>query len=236
MTFSFVHPTQANVNPVQHSAREQINAQVLKAATKQIIALAQKQQWQDYRYTFNVYIPTQVTTVAPCSQALKITPTSPLETALSRMNFDVSCPGNTGWRINTAVRPDVYVPVVMPTSLIERNTVLTADNLQLKKYNVSGQRNGLVMRMEEVIGLTSKRALQPGKPLTRSELVLPILVKRDQPVTIVSHTEGITASMPGIALKNGRKGDVIKIRNASSQRVISGVVDDAGIVTTIATE
>ena len=47
---------------------------------------------------------------------------------------------------------------------------------------------------------------------------------------------GITASMPGVALKNGRKGDVIKVRNSSSQRIISGVVDDTGVVTTLAAE
>jgi flagella basal body P-ring formation protein FlgA len=44
----------------------------------------------------------------------------------------------------------------------------------------------LITNMDEAIGLTSKRALQPGKPITRSELVQPILVKRDQPVMIVS--------------------------------------------------
>ena len=53
---------------------------------------------------------------------------------------------------------------------------------------------------------------------------------------IVSHMAGITASMPGVALKNGRKGDVIKIRNSSSQRIISGVVDDTGVVTTLTAE
>ncbi|MDN8598424.1 flagellar basal body P-ring formation chaperone FlgA [Citrobacter sp. S2-9] len=236
LTLSQTFPALATVNPVQHSAREQINAQTLKAASQEIVALAQKQQWHDYRYTFNVFIPSMVATLAPCTSALQVAPSSPLEMALNRMNFDVTCPGNAGWHVSSAVRPDVYVPVVMPTSLIERDTVLTAENLQLKKYNVSGQRNGLIMRIEDAIGLTSKRALQPGKPLTRAELVLPVLVKRDQPVTIVSHMEGITASMPGVALKNGRKGDVIKIRNTSSQRVISGVVDDVGVVTTIAAE
>ncbi|SUX68542.1 flagellar P-ring addition protein [Citrobacter braakii] len=75
-----------------------------------------------------------------------------------------------------------------------------------------------------------------AKPITRSELVQPVLVKRDQPVMIVSHTAGITASMPGVALKNGRKGDVIKIRNSSSQRIISGMVDDIGVVTTLTAE
>ncbi|HEM6743404.1 TPA: flagellar basal body P-ring formation protein FlgA [Citrobacter farmeri] len=224
---------QAAVHPVQHSAREQINAQVLAAASRTLDALAKKQQWHDYRYTFNVFIPTQVASAPPCPQELHVTLASPSDMALTRMNFAVHCSGSTGWEMNVAVRPDVYVPVVMAKSQIERNTVLTPDDLQMKSYNISGQRNGLLLRMEDAAGLTSKRTLQPGKPLTRAELVQPILVKRDQPVALISRMDGITASMPGVALKNGRKGDTIKIRNTSSQRVVSGVVEDTGIVSTV---
>ncbi|MEX9234005.1 flagellar basal body P-ring formation chaperone FlgA [Citrobacter werkmanii] len=229
-------PVYAAVHPIQHSAREQINARVLDAASHEIDALARKQQWRDYRYTFNIYIPSSVSTSALCASAPQVTSSTSPEMVLSRMNFVVSCPGSNGWQFNVAVRPDVSIPVVMPKSLIARDTVITADDLQLKKFNISNQREGLMTNIDEAIGLTSKRALQPGKPITRSELVLPVLVKRDQPVMIVSHMAGITASMPGVALKNGRKGDVIKIRNSSSQRIISGMVDDTGVVTTLTAE
>ncbi|MBU5602642.1 flagellar basal body P-ring formation chaperone FlgA [Citrobacter sp. S55_ASV_140] len=229
-------PAHAAVHPIQHSAREQINARVLDAASHEIDALARKQQWQDYRYTFNIYIPSAVSTSALCASAPQVTSSTSPEMVLSRMNFVVSCPGSNGWQFNVAVRPDVSIPVVMPKSLIARDTVITADDLQLKKFNISNQREGLMTNIDEAIGLTSKRALQPDKPITRSELVLPVLVKRDQPVMIVSHMAGITASMPGVALKNGRKGDVIKIRNSSSQRIISGMVDDTGVVTTLTAE
>lgn len=230
-----VFPSQAAVHLVQHSAREQINAQVLTAANQTLDALAHKQQWQDYRFAFNVFIPTQVSSAAPCGVAPHAALNSPAEMALTRMNFTVTCPGKTGWEMSVAVRADVFVPVVMVKTPVERNTVLTQEDLQLKRYNISGQRSGLLMRLEDAVGLTSKRTLQPGKPLTRSMLVQPLMVKRDQPVTIVSRMEGITASMPGVALKNGRKGDTIKIRNASSQRVVSGVVEDEGVVTTVNT-
>lgn len=59
-----VLPAHAAVHPIQHSAREQINARVITAAGHEIDALAKKQQWQDYRYTFNVYIPSTVSTSA----------------------------------------------------------------------------------------------------------------------------------------------------------------------------
>lgn len=231
-----VLPVHAAVHPIQHSAREQINALVLNAASHEIDTLAIKRQWQDYRYTFNIYIPSAVSTSALCAIAPHVTSSTSPEMALTRMNFVVSCPGSAGWQYNVAVRPDVSIPVVMPKSLIARDTVITADDLQLKKFNINNQREGLMTNPDEAIGLTSKRALQPGKPITRNELVQPVLVKRDQPVMIVSHMDGITASMPGVALKNGRKGEVIKIRNSSSQRIISGVVDDTGVVTTLTAE
>lgn len=58
-------PGYAAVHPVQHSAREQVNAQVLNAASQEIESLAQQRRWHDYRYTFKVYIPSQIATAAP---------------------------------------------------------------------------------------------------------------------------------------------------------------------------
>ncbi|SUX68539.1 flagellar P-ring addition protein [Citrobacter braakii] len=45
-----------------------------------LTALAKKQQWQDYRYTFNVYIPSTVSTSALCATVPQVTSsTSPEE-------------------------------------------------------------------------------------------------------------------------------------------------------------
>ena len=219
-------PGYAAVHPVQHSAREQVNAQVLNAASQKIESLAQQRQWHDYRYTFKVYIPSQIATA--------VTLTSPADIALNRMNFTVSCPQS--WQMNVAVRPDVLVPVVMAKSLVARDTPFTTNDVELKPYNVSAQRREVLMELDDAIGFSSKHALQPGRPITKEELVSPVLVGRDQPVMIVYQSAGITASMPGVALKNGRKGEMVKVRNASSQRVISAMVEESGVVTTVSAE
>ena len=227
-------PGYAAVHPVQHSAREQVNAQVLNAASQKIESLAQQRQWHDYHYTFKVYIPSQIATAAPCATTPGVTLTSPAEITLNRMNFTVSCPQS--WQMNVAVRPDVLVPVVMTKSLVARDTPLTANDVELKPYNVSAQRREVLMELDDAIGFSSKHALQPGRPITKEELVSPVLVERDQPVMIVYQSAGITASMPGVALKNGRKGEMVKVRNASSQRVISAMVAESGVVTTVSAE
>ena len=210
-------PGYAAVHPVQHSAREQVNAQVLNAASQKIESLAQQRRWHDYRYTFKVYIPSQIATAAPCTKTPGVTLTSPGDIALNRMNFTVSCPQS--WQMNVA-----------------RDTPLTANDVELKPYNVSAQRREVLMEPNDAIGFSSKHALQPGRPITKEELISPVLVERDQPVMIVYQSAGITASMPGVALKNGRKGETVKVRNASSQRVISAMVAESGVVTTVSAE
>lgn len=168
-------PGYAAVHPVQHSAREQVNAQVLNAASQEIESMAQQRQWHDYRYTFKVYIPSQIATAAPCATTPGVTLTSPADIALNRMNFTVSCPQS--WQMNVAVRPDVLVPVVMAKSLVARDTPLTANDVELKPYNVSAQRREVLMEPNDAIGFSSKHALQPGRPITKEELIssLPLL-------------------------------------------------------------
>ena len=114
--------------------------------------------------------------------------TSPAEIALNRMNFTVSCPQS--WQMNVAVRPDVLVPVVMTKSLVARDMPLTANDVELKPYNVSAQRRDVLMVLDDAIGFSSKHALQPGRPITKEELVSPVLVGRDQPVMIVYQSAG----------------------------------------------
>jgi flagella basal body P-ring formation protein FlgA len=46
----------------------------------------------------------------------------------------------------------------------------------------------------------------------------------------VSRSGEISAQTSGLALKNGRQGEVIKVQNASSQRVVSATVEAPGVV------
>lgn len=154
-------PGYAAVHPVQHSAREQVNA-CAECREPKIESLAQQRQWHDYRYTFKIYIPSQIATAAPCTKTPGVTLTSPAEIALNRMNFTVSCPQS--WQMNVAVRPDVLVPVVMTKSLVARDMPLTANDVELKPYNVSAQRRDVLMELDDAIGLSSKHALQPADP------------------------------------------------------------------------
>lgn len=229
MTFSALSAP-ALPQAAAQNARQQVNAAVIKKAGDEIDNLAKQNRWQDYYYKMNVFIPASVANVSFCNAALKVDAPAHASSSLNRLNYDVSCPDAAGWHIRVDVKPDVYVSVVMPRESITRGTVITEDALMSKKYNLSHQRGDIVVNDDDVVGMTAGRTLLPLRPIDKGALQSPILVKRDDEVSLVSSIDNVTAQTEGVALKNGRKGDVIKVRNESSQRTVSAVVTDRGVV------
>lgn len=219
--------------PLEQSSRQQINTLVIHEASHTLDALAQRKKWKDPQFKLNVFMPAAVSGIPHCTVPPKITSAPYEEKNLSHMNYSVTCSGQAPWKINVTVKPDIYVPVAMPKEEIERGQILDPSLLMMRKYNVSNQHGDLIFKPEDVTGMTAKRTLSAFKPITLAQLQQPLLVKRDQDVTIISQIGDITAQTSGIALKNGHKGDVIKVRNANSQRVVSAAVEDTGIVKAI---
>jgi flagella basal body P-ring formation protein FlgA len=58
----------------------------------------------------------------------------------------------------------------------------------------------------------------------------PRLVQAGQHVILLATTPQLQVRMKGKALADGTRGDIIKVRNLRSKRVVEGVVTHAGIV------
>ncbi len=128
------------------------------------------------------------------------------------------------------VKADACLSVVMAGRVITRGEVITADALVMKRYNVGNLHGEPLLSREEATGLIAKRTLRPGKPILRAQLEQPLLVKRGEAVTIISQTGDIRAQTAGVALKDGRLQQNIKVQNSSSERVIDAIVVGPGAV------
>lgn len=212
---------------ITDSAREQINSGAIRLAEQTVKTEAAHKQWRDYHSRFNVFMPAAVASAAPCPQPPVFTASAK---SLPRLGYSVLCPGASGWRFTLTVSADIYMPVVMPAREIDRGETLTADALVLKKFNISNQRGELMMKVEDIVGLTARHRLRAYTPVKANDVERPLWVKRDQAVTLVSRNGEISAQTSGLALKNGRQGEVIKVQNVSSQRVVSATVEAPGVV------
>ena len=66
--------------------------------------------------------------------------------------------------------------------------------------------------------------------LSPASVEQPRLVRRGQRVRIDAGNQAIAISATGLALRDGRLGETVPVRNARSERVIDAVVSDHGTV------
>lgn len=232
VTLLSVPVARADVQPT--TARKQIYAAAQKQATTLIQREAKKRGWHDYSAKLNIFVPTEATQLAACPSPLKAMSAENGRVNLSRLRIDLRCEGTPGWNSSVTVKPDISMPVVMANATLERGHVVSEEDLTLKKYNVTGARSDIVWRVGDVVGLTVKRRLREMTPITQSMLEAPVMVERGQRVAMIASQDGVTAQTTGFAMKKGRRGEIIKVKNESSGQQVSARVTDFGVVKTVA--
>jgi flagella basal body P-ring formation protein FlgA len=85
----------------------------------------------------------------------------------------------------------------------------------------------------DLLGKSPRRPVRAGEPVLGNELREPILVPKNSLVTIRLQTARMTLTAQGKAMEPGARGDVIRVINTKSNKVISASVTDSGSVEVI---
>lgn len=79
---------------------------------------------------------------------------------------------------------------------------------------------GFVTDPREVLGKRTRVSIPRGTVLRWDQLEVPPLIKKGKVVTMVLETPFIRATALGVAVEDGRRGDLIRVRNLSSKREV----------------
>ena len=142
----------------------------------------------------------------------------------------VRCTDAKPWKIFVPVTVAVYEKVLAATRTIVRGEVLGAADLTLVSKQVGPASQSHFRNAEQAIGFIAKRSIPAGKVLTAHMVQAPRLVQAGQEVILLATTPQLEVRMKGKALADGSRGDVIRVRNVRSKRVVEGVVTHAGVV------
>ncbi|MGL4860764.1 MAG: flagellar basal body P-ring formation chaperone FlgA, partial [Enterobacteriaceae bacterium] len=198
--------------------------------TSDVARMAKQENWGDYQIKVNVFIHTEANSFPPCKSALQASRPQGDKVDLARLRYDIRCEDGAGWETGVTVKPDVYLPVVVAKRTLQRGEKLAANDIELKKRNITSLHNGYITDPDDVMGLSVKKRIRDMQPISLSQLDQPMLVDRGQQVTILAGQDGIEIKTLGEAMKKGRKGDLIKVRNLSSGKVVTATVVDLGVV------
>ncbi|BAN49925.1 flagellar basal body P-ring formation chaperone FlgA [Metapseudomonas resinovorans] len=194
---------------------------------------AKRQGWTGMGHRLDNDLLGSTANLQPCPMTPSVRATSGGD-PLARQRLEVGCPqGAPGWPVTVLSTPRLLLPMLVTTTVVARGQTLAATQLKLEPFELGKARQGFFQDPAAVAGMTAKRRIRANQLVTPALLSSALMVKRGQKVKIQASHEGIVAATAGEALADGREGEVIRVKNLSSQKSIDAkVIGDALVSST----
>jgi flagella basal body P-ring formation protein FlgA len=149
---------------------------------------------------------------------------------MGRVIVEVRCNDEKPWKLRIPFMVSVFVPVAIASKPISRKQHLSRSDIMFEDRDISKLNRGYYSTIDNILGRVTRNQIRTGIVINPGQIRPPYLVLRGQTVKIVVRTPSYQVTMNGQALSDGAKGEVIKVKNSKSQKIVEGVVTARGIV------
>ncbi len=146
-----------------------------------------------------------------------------------RNGIEISC-DSPRWKQNFAVQLHIYKEIAVLAKSANAGQKLNAQDITFIRHDIGASSKDFYTKPSQIIGQQLKRNFKVGTLLTTDMLEPPLLIKRNDMVSIVLIRPGIKIESKGIALESGQLGQRIQVRNIRSERVVTAIVKEQGLV------
>jgi len=110
---------------------------------------------------------------------------------------------------------------------LTRGEMVQEADVELRQVEKAGAPSGLIQRLADAVGRQTRQSVGADQPLTVRALQQPLLVRKNEEVTVVVRCGAIQARRRAIALNDGTRGDMITVETSdgSSAQFMARVVD-----------
>jgi flagella basal body P-ring formation protein FlgA len=148
----------------------------------------------------------------------------------AQVSVAVGCHRGGNWTIYVPVMVQSRIQVWALRGPEIQGTRLTTEDVAPEMRLVGGMPVGYLTDPAQLSRATLSHSLPAGSILTAQDLLPDFMVRQGEQVTMVATVDGIEVRAAGLALQNGRQGALIRVQNASSSRVVQGIVQDDRVV------
>lgn len=209
----------------EKTANDQIEQQ-LKNYTE---SLNKKSKYSKIEY--EVTLPDPRLNLETCQQPLSIENRSSSR-RVGRLTLKVGChAANKPWAVNISVNIMAYDEVVVSSRPIPRHSKIMPGMLTTIEREVTSLHSGYFKSTKHIIGAIAKYSIGGNRVLKPGSVLPPKLVTKGEKVVIKANTQGLSIRTSGVALNDGAMGEVVKVKNTRTTRIIEGRVSAAGQVT-----
>ncbi len=142
----------------------------------------------------------------------------------------VKCPLKPAWKIHLPARIDLFDDVVVAARPLLKGQNIDDLTINYQKQDITRLKNGYYSKQSALRMLQAKRNLPRGTVLTPANLSPRLLVRSGQRVTLVLNYNGLQVKSSGKALQSASLGQLVRVRNSQSQKIVEGVVSGEGLV------
>ncbi len=147
-----------------------------------------------------------------------------------RTAIGVRCNAEKKWSIFTVAVIKVYEAVIVLSRPVQRGEIITREHLAIEKRDVSKLRGDFATQLEQIENKQAARDTPAGATLSLRGFIEPRLIKRGDKIIISVIQPAFTIRMNGIAMMDGTKNQLIRIKNENSGRIINATVIESGLV------
>lgn len=206
-----------------------------------------EQQWQSHESIYEAvknYVAQNINTTAeyeinlmPLVDRLKLPLCSepiqaftPNLVKAGRTSVNVRCNTGKKWTIFVSTTVTPFERIVVLTQPLQHGENITEQNVSLMRRDVSSLHGNYLTQLDLVLNKQSSHNLAVGTVVVMKDLIEPKVIKRGERVIITAAKSGIGIRMNGIAQSDGRRGQMIRVKNQNSERVINAIVTGVGEV------
>lgn len=204
------------------------NAGLTSALIAQLSPLATQLQqqpgWQQMQVNYEVWLPDSAQRVPVCPQPLQFFSAEKQVRLWGKHYYRVTCAAPDGWTLRGRISVSVSLPVWVASRDIRKQRPITDGDLRLQRVQLGSLPRGFSVEPELLMDYRSPRLIRAGQVVDKNTLLAPLLVRKGESVLIRAEQTELRASMQGEALQDGVAGEMIRVRNRSSQKELQAEV------------
>lgn len=124
---------------------------------------------------------------------------------------------------------EAMAPVAVSATNIRRDEIIGEAQIRMESRDISTLRTPCLQK-DQVVNKKLLRSLKAGDVIELSSVEFPPLVKKGAVVKILVQKNGLELTATGIAKTDGKEGEIIKVKNISSEKEIFCRVSAPGLV------
>ncbi len=150
-----------------------------------------------------------------------------------RVSIGVRCSSGKSWSLFISATIKIYKDVYVLAKPLAKGQKVTPAHLTLAKVQQSKLRRGYLTDFFQIKNKLAKKNLSIGTIIDPTNFAEPKVIHRGEKVIISASSPYFDIRMPGQAMMDGIKGQIINVKNLKSNRMIQATAIKPGLVSVI---